>query len=116
VAPPKGTPNGTGRAKADIVRHDQQPSAGDPDTKRDTSSPCAAGLDGKRFTWGDELNPDGKFLANTWRGTFPATETGADGFKGTAPVASFPANGYGLFDITGNVWQHVSDWHRADTY
>jgi formylglycine-generating enzyme len=46
----------------------------------------------------------------------PATDTGEDGFKGTAPVASFPANGYGLFDMTGNVWRHVSDWYRADTY
>ena len=74
------------------------------------------GLDGKRFAWGDEFAPDGKFLANTWQGTFPATDTGEDGFKGAAPVASFPANGYGLFDMTGNVWQHVSDWYRADTY
>ena len=74
------------------------------------------GLDGKRFTWGDELNPDGKFMANIWQGTFPQTDTGEDGFKGTAPVASFPANGYGLFDMTGNVWQHTSDWYRTDTY
>ena len=74
------------------------------------------GLDGKRFAWGDDFSPDGKFLANIWEGTFPATDTGEDGFKGTAPVASFPANGYGLFDMTGNVWQHVSDWYRADAY
>jgi sulfatase modifying factor 1 len=55
-------------------------------------------------------------MANFWQGTFPAADTGKDGFKGTAPVASFPANGYGLFDMTGNVWQHTSDWYRPDTY
>jgi formylglycine-generating enzyme len=74
------------------------------------------GFDRKRFAWGDDFRPDGKFMANTWQGAFPATDTGEDGFKGTAPVASFPSNGYGLFDMTGNVWQHVSDWYRADTY
>jgi formylglycine-generating enzyme len=74
------------------------------------------GLDGKRFAWGDEFAPDGKFMANTWQGTFPAIDTAEDGFNGTSPVGSFPANGYGLFDITGNVWQHVSDWYRPDTY
>ena len=74
------------------------------------------GLDGKRFAWADEFVPDGRFMANTWQGVFPATDTAEDGFAGTAPVASFPANGYGLSDMTGNVWQHVSDWYRADTY
>lgn len=68
------------------------------------------GLNGKWFAWGDEFTPDGNFLANTWQRTFTATDTGGDGFKGTAPVSSFPANGYGLFDMTGNVRQHVSDW------
>jgi formylglycine-generating enzyme required for sulfatase activity len=65
------------------------------------------GLDGKRFAWGDDATPDGKFMANTWQCTFPATNTGEDDFNGTALVAS---------NMTGNVWQHVSDWYRPDTY
>jgi formylglycine-generating enzyme len=55
-------------------------------------------------------------MANTWQGVLPANDTGADGFKGTAPVGSFLPNGYGLYDMTGHVWQHVSDRYRLDTY
>ncbi len=74
------------------------------------------GLDGKRFAWGDEFRPAGKFMANTWQGHFPDRNDGADGFKGTAPVASFAPNAYGLYDVSGNVWEWVADWYRPDYF
>ncbi|UFS59558.1 formylglycine-generating enzyme family protein [Subtercola endophyticus] len=74
------------------------------------------GLDGAPYAWGDEMNPGGVFMANTWQGDFPMTNTLDDGFEGTAPVGSFPANGYGLYDMIGNAWEWTSDWyaHHAD--
>ena len=74
------------------------------------------GLDRKRYAWGDEFMPDGKHMANTFQGHFPDTNTGDDGYLATAPVGSFPANGYGLFDMAGNVWEWTSDWYRPDYY
>jgi len=74
------------------------------------------GLAGRRYAWGDDLRPGGRFMANTFQGHFPDDDTADDGWRGLAPVASFPPNGYGLYDITGNVWQWCSDWYRADTY
>lgn len=68
------------------------------------------GLDGATFAWGDELTPEGELMANTWQGTFPWQNTGADGHVRTSPVGSFPANGYGLVDTIGNVWEWTSDW------
>jgi formylglycine-generating enzyme required for sulfatase activity len=73
------------------------------------------GLEGKKFAWGDEFKPDGKFKANTWTGTFPSKNTAEDGFVGTSPVKSFPPNGYGLYDMGGNVWNWCADWYRVDT-
>ena len=74
------------------------------------------GLEGKRFAWGDDFMPEGHQMANTFQGDFPYHQTGEDGFSGTSPVKSFPPNGYGLYDVAGNVWQWTADWYRPDTF
>ena len=70
------------------------------------------GLDGAVFAWGDEFAPDGELMANTWQGQFPWQNLLLDGYEGTSPVGAFPANGYGLLDMTGNVWEWTSDLFR----
>jgi formylglycine-generating enzyme required for sulfatase activity len=74
------------------------------------------GLTGQRYAWGNEMRPQGRWMANTFQGHFPDSNSADDGWEGLAPVASFPPNGYGLYDITGNVWQWCSDWYRPDYY
>jgi formylglycine-generating enzyme len=70
------------------------------------------GLDGAVYVWGDDFAPGGQQLANTWQGQFPWQNLLLDGYEGTSPVAAFPANGYGLFDMAGNVWEWTSDYFR----
>jgi formylglycine-generating enzyme required for sulfatase activity len=78
------------------------------------------GLDQATYAWGNQFTPDGKQMANVWQGQeaqpFPVVNAKAGGAVGTSPVGSFPANGYGLSDMTGNAWQWVADWYRADQF
>lgn len=74
------------------------------------------GLDRNRYAWGNELRPRGSAAANIWQGAFPVANTVADGFRGTSPVDAFPANGFALYDMGGNVWQWCEDWYRPDYY
>jgi formylglycine-generating enzyme len=71
------------------------------------------GLDGAEFAWGDEFNPGGDWMANTWQGEFPIQNTCEDGYEGTSPVGAFPANGYGLHDMIGNIWEWTTDWYTG---
>ena len=76
------------------------------------------GLTQKPYPWGDELQPDGVHRCNIWQGTFPTKNTAEDGYRGTCPVDAFPPNGFGLFNVAGNVWEWCADWwgteHSAD--
>ena len=74
------------------------------------------GLEGKLFPWGDELEPGDTHLMNVFQGEFPARNTAADGYVGTAPVGAFPPNGNGLHNTTGNVWEWCADWYSPVAY
>jgi len=86
-------------------------------TEAELEFAARGGLDGARFAWGDEEfprdaeHPDGRLMVNRWQGSFPYRNTGAEGWVGTSPVMTFPANGYGLYDVTGNVWEWTSDFY-----
>ncbi|WP_407183570.1 formylglycine-generating enzyme family protein [Bradyrhizobium centrosematis] len=76
------------------------------------------GLDGEEYAWGNAFTPSGRHMANTWQGIFPLENRCEDGFERTSPVKAFPPNGFGLYDMIGNVWEWTSDWwssgHQAD--
>jgi sulfatase modifying factor 1 len=71
------------------------------------------GLDGATFAWGDEFAPNGRMMANTWQGEFPWQNVRADGYEGTSPVGAFAPNGFGLYDMSGNVWEWTADFFAS---
>ena len=85
-------------------------------TEAEWEHAARGGLEGKRYAWGDEFRPAGHHMANTFQGAFPHRPHAEDGFTGTSPIGSFPANGYGLTDMAGNVWQWTSDYYGADEF
>nr|WP_285666901.1 formylglycine-generating enzyme family protein [Actinorhabdospora filicis] len=85
-------------------------------TETEWEAAARGGLVGARYPWGDELTPRGRHRANIWQGRFPRLNTREDGFLGTAPVKTFPPNGYGLYQMAGNVWEWCADtWTAAGT-
>jgi formylglycine-generating enzyme required for sulfatase activity len=72
------------------------------------------GLAGARYPWGEELTPGGEHRCNIWQGRFPFKNTGEDGYLGTAPVDAYEPNGYGLYNVSGNVWEWCADWFSPD--
>ena len=74
------------------------------------------GVDGEKYNWGNELVPDGKYMCNYWQGDFPLDRQNKDGFLNSSPVKSFPPNRFGLYDMSGNVWEWVNDYYRQDYF
>lgn len=74
------------------------------------------GFEARRFPWGDDLLPEGEWLCNIWQGEFPVSNTAEDGFETTAPVRSYPANGHGLYEVSGNVWEWCADSFSPTAY
>lgn len=83
-------------------------------TEKEWEFAARGGLKQKKYPWGNELNPNGAHYCNIWQGEFPRRNTAEDGYLGTAPSMSFPPNGYGLYNMAGNVWEWCSDWFGPD--
>jgi sulfatase modifying factor 1 len=79
-------------------------------TEAEWERAARGGLEGAIFAWGDELAPDGRMMANSWQGEFPWQNLRTDGYEGTSPVGAFAPNDYGLYDMTGNVWEWTTDF------
>jgi sulfatase modifying factor 1 len=82
-------------------------------TEAEWERAARGGLEAMEFVWGNELTPNGQRMCNFWQGEFPVQKTNVDGHDWTTPVGSFPRNGFGLFDMAGNVWEWTSDWFEA---
>ncbi len=85
-------------------------------TEAEWEQAARGGLVGAVFPWGDELEPDGEHRMNVFQGEFPGHDTAADGFRGTAPVDAYEPNGFGLWNVTGNVWEWCQDWFDPTWY
>ena len=82
-------------------------------TEAEWERAARGGMEQKRYPWGDELTPMSVYHCNIWQGDFPTTNSSEDGYVGTAPATSFPTNGFGLYNMSGNVWEWCADWFSA---